>query len=79
MKMNRMFFRALTILFLFVLTTTLTAQEPPPPPEGGHGLSGNQEPPGGGSPVGSGLVILIALGAAYGGKKVFDTRRKPAE
>ncbi len=44
--------------------------QPPPPPSGGHGQSGNQS--GGGAPVGSGLVILLGLGAAYGGKKVLD-------
>jgi hypothetical protein len=49
----------------------------PPPPPGGHGSTQNQ-PPGGGAPVGSGLAILLSLGAAYGGKKVYETRRKPA-
>jgi hypothetical protein len=49
----------------------------PPPPPGGHGSTQNQ-PPGGGAPVGSGLVILLALGAAYGGKKMYEIGRKPA-
>jgi hypothetical protein len=31
------------------------------------------------SPIGSGLGILLALGAAYGGKKVWDYRRKLEE
>ncbi len=50
----------------------------PPPPPSTHGENTNQ-PPGGGVPVGTGLVILLSLGAAYGGKKVFDARRRLAE
>ena len=46
------------------------AQGPPPPPPGsGHGQSGNQT--GGNAPVGGGLFILLGLGAAYGGKKIY--------
>jgi len=52
----------------------------PPPPNGGENPtepgSGNT-PVGGGAPIGSGLVILMTLGAAYGGKKVWDFRNKP--
>jgi len=36
--------------------------------------SGNPEggtPVGGGAPIGNGIEILLALGAAYGGRKVF--------
>ena len=57
-------------IILFTINVSL-AQDPPPPP--GHGTSGNV--PGGGAPIGSGLLVLIALGAAYGGKKVFDYRK----
>jgi hypothetical protein len=64
------------ILFINV---NLIAQDPPPPPPEGHGQTGNQ-PPGGGAPIGSGLAIMLALGAAYGGKKLHNTRtNKPAE
>jgi hypothetical protein len=35
--------------------------------------------PGGSAPVGEGIVLLIALGAAYGGRKVYSMRRKLAE
>ena len=47
------------------------AQGPPPPPDGGHGQGGNQ-PAGGGAPIGSGIAILLSLGAAWGGKKVYQ-------
>jgi len=62
--------KAIVVLFVImvsVTTTNLLAQVPPPPPPG-HGSTGNQ--PGGNAPIGSGLFILIGLGAAYGGKKV---------
>ena len=39
--------------------------EPPGEPDPGSPL-------GGGAPIGSGLVILMTLGAAYGGKKLYD-------
>lgn len=46
------------------------AQGPPQPPGNGHGQTENQ-PPGGGAPIGGGLAILLSLGAAYGGGKVY--------
>nr|NQU90078.1 hypothetical protein [Bacteroidota bacterium] len=49
-------------------------QPPPPPP--GHGSMGNV--PGDGAPIGSGITFLLLLGAAYGGKKVYDfSKGKP--
>lgn len=51
---------------------------PPPPPGGGgtggdpgHGQSGNQ-----GAPIGGGLEILLVLGMAYAGKKVYQLRKE---
>jgi len=35
--------------------------------------------PGGGAPVGEGIVFLVAMGAAYGARKVYSMRRKLAE
>jgi len=40
----------------------------PPPPPGEHGQNGNQIP-GGGAPVGDGLLVLLAMGTAYGLRK----------
>lgn len=67
------------LIALFAFNTSLLfSQSAPPPPPSGHGQSGNQ-PAGNGAPIGSGLGILLALGAAYGGKKVWDykLREKP--
>lgn len=58
---------------VLMIGQNLLAQGPPPPSEvGGHGQQGNQTTGGGGAPIGGGLGILIALGAAYGGKKVYN-------
>jgi hypothetical protein len=75
--MKKQIVRTLTGLLMAIFlsfTPVLLAQDPPPPPSGGHGQTGNQSPPGGGTPIGSGLVLLLALGAAYGGKKVYEMR-----
>ena len=48
------------------------AQGPPPPPGGGHGSPNNEGPAGGGAPIGGGIAILLSLGAAWGGKKVYQ-------
>ncbi len=57
----------------------LSAQTPPPPNNGNGNPGGGNTPVGGGAPIGSGLVLMLALGAAYGGKKVYDYRRKLVE
>lgn len=56
---------------LLILTVSVFAQGgPPPPPDNTHG-SGNDFSYGGGAPIGSGIGILLALGAAYGGRKLY--------
>jgi hypothetical protein len=66
---------AMFVFFAVAITSTTFAQDPPPPPEGGHGGGGNQVP-GGGAPIGEGLLILTALGAAYGSKKWYNNHKK---
>jgi len=65
----------LIITALFVAINTYAQVPPPPPPN--HGNSGNQS--GGNAPIASGLFILLSLGAAYGGKKVYDLKQKKLE
>lgn len=67
--------KLLLIIVLIAGSQALMSQPPPPPSD--HGLSSNQNA-GNGAPIGSGVGILLALGAAYGGKKVWDMRKKPA-
>ena len=58
----------LTLSILFIAVMPLLADDPAPPPPGG----GTNGPPiGGGAPIGSGIAILLSLGAAWGGKKVY--------
>ena len=69
--------KILAIALLMAVATFISsiakADDPPPPPPG-HGETGNV--PGGGAPIGSGLFILLGLGAAYGGKKIYDYKKK---
>jgi hypothetical protein len=65
----------ITITILTINLSVVYAGAPPPP---GHNSTGNV--PGGGAPIAGGIGILLALGAAYGGKKVYDyKKRKQAE
>jgi hypothetical protein len=69
---------SLSLGLLFGISAISVAQPGPPPPPEGHGQSGNQSP-GGTAPIGSGLLILMTMGAAYGAKKLFDARQKIEE
>ncbi|MCB0805740.1 MAG: hypothetical protein KDC05_08060 [Bacteroidales bacterium] len=64
-------FVVLLFLLVPVFTGQLSADNPPDP---GGGPTG--DPVGGGSPVGSGLVILMSLGATYGMKKIYNLKNK---
>ena len=74
--MNR--FRKLLILsiFLFCVTAIGICQAPPTPPIGGAAPCGG--PFGTVCPIDGGVSLLIAAGAALGGKKAFDLKKKKA-
>lgn len=76
--MKKILITALFLLSISFTTSELFAQVPPPPP-GGHGEGGNQPANGGGAPIGGGLGILLALGAAYGGKKLYTAFKEREE
>ncbi len=69
----------LAIIPIFIgLSLTAFADNPPPPPGGSGGAGGGTGGTGqqrNGAPIGSGMLLLIGLGAAYGGKKVYDSRK----
>jgi hypothetical protein len=68
---------SLILSIAIFLTDSLYAQTQAPPPPQTHGVGGDV--PGGGAPVGEGIVFLVAMGAAYGARKVYSMRRKLAE
>lgn len=65
------------VLIGILLTTSVLGQNnlPEPPPQGGDPTGGGT-PMGGGAPLGGGIIMLMCMGAAYGGKKYFDYRKK---
>jgi len=65
------------IVTLLVVTIAslgnITLADPPQPPDNpGNGGNG---PGGGGAPLDGGLGILLAMGALYGGKKLYEARK----
>ncbi len=67
--MKKVKFILVAVFFLF-LSLGLMAQPDPP---GDHG-SGDDEAPGGGAAIGGGLFVLLGLGVAYGGRKLYQLR-----
>jgi len=59
---------------LMISGFVLLAQAPPTPPSDPSN-GGGGGPVGGGAPIGSGLVLLMAMAAGYGRKKVYDFRK----
>ncbi|PKP32724.1 MAG: hypothetical protein CVT99_03385 [Bacteroidetes bacterium HGW-Bacteroidetes-16] len=75
--MKKIFIQLMIIVSFTLTSTFLPAQDPPPPPSD-HGGSGNA-PADNGAPISGGLFILLGLGAAYGGKKLYDLRKESIE
>jgi len=67
-----------TALITIILITINLSAQTPPPPNGGETpeQSGSTPVGGGGAPIGGGLLILVALGAGYGAKKVYDFKNQ---
>ena len=67
---------AIAALAIFFALPLITVADPPKPPDqgGGSGPGGGPTPVG--APIDGGLGILLALGAAYGGWKIYDARKK---
>ncbi len=70
--MNTQKFKHSIFIILFTLVMLIPGYTQPPPPPGGNtgpGGSGAGKQLGGNAPIGSGMFILLALGATYGLKK----------
>ncbi|MCD4732288.1 MAG: hypothetical protein K8R74_16910 [Bacteroidales bacterium] len=63
-------FRILVVT-AFILGGSLFMMAQPPHPNGGSTPGTSSTPIGGGAPIGGGLIIMMALGAAYGSKKLY--------
>jgi hypothetical protein len=77
-KAHKSLMFSLILLGFMAISQISLAQFPPPPPSGGKGGDTNGVP-GGGAPIGSGMVLLIAMAAGYGGKKVYQAKKRLAE
>ena len=62
------------LIIIFLIFNVIAFAQPLP----GGDPSGSGADPlgGGGAPIGSGLFILLGLGIAYGGKKIYDLKKK---
>ena len=77
--MEKIITKPVTLLILLIglfVSIPTFADDPPPPPT--HGEVGDI-PAGGGAPIGEGIFILAVLGAAYGGYKLYQYRKKKKE
>jgi hypothetical protein len=66
--------KIVVIAALLVTAPLLMLAQAPPHPNGGAAPGENNGPVGGGAPIGSGVVMLIAMGAAYGARKLYQMR-----
>ncbi len=70
--------KKISIIFTLALALSFSISSfAQPEPPSGHGSGSNQN--GGNAPIGGGLTILLGLGAAYGGKKLYDSRKESLE
>lgn len=67
--MKKKIYSTLLISTLMILPLFSIGQMRGPENPGGDPIG--EDPIGGGAPIGSGIGILMALGAAYGGKKLY--------
>lgn len=67
-------FKTITVSLILALALFISTpvQADPPGMPGNHGENGDI--PGGGAPIGSGVILLIAMASAYGSKKAFDIK-----
>ncbi len=72
------FIAPIAIMMFMLIVTAVRADFPPPPPMPGEGHGSFNDQPAGpiGGPIDGGLSIFLALGAMYGGKKLYKAVRE---
>jgi len=73
--MKKIVTTAILMVVMFLITSPLSAQSTHPGDPGGDPQAGGDPPLGGGAPIGGGTLILMALGVAYGGKKLYTLKQ----
>lgn len=68
--------KKMILIIALVVTPFIVNQVSAQPDTPGTGSSGGGHSMGGGAPIGSGIALLISLGAGYGIKKVYSHRKK---
>lgn len=64
------------LTFMLFVAPVMTAMAAPPPPPGPPTSSDGGGVFIGGAPIAGGLLILVALGAGYGARKVYNARKR---
>ncbi len=75
-NMKTIVIKAILLLSLVIMFCLSSMAQPPLPPGDGPLDDPEDWQP---APIGGGIAVLIALGAVYGAKKVYDARRKLCE
>lgn len=72
--MKRIIHKLLLLLSIIIASTLWSVAQPNPGGNsGGEGTAG--DPIGGDAPIGSGVMIMLAMGAAWAGKKTYDAHK----
>jgi len=77
--MKKVFTTLVVAAAMLFLTLPAMAQTTHPGEPGGDPQLGGDPPLGGGAPIGGGTFILLGLGAAYGGKKLYHLKQEIEE
>jgi hypothetical protein len=59
------------LIFALFISLAVSAQMAPHPDQNGDGSDVGGGVVGGGAPIGGGLITMLVLGAAYGGKRLY--------
>ena len=69
----------LSLVFVFAASYSMAQSGPSDPPGGGAGSQSGNPPVGGNAHIGGGLCILLTIGLAYGGRKLYSLMSEKEE